>query len=109
MTGPNRFGRRSLWAAAALLAATLFTMVPLKPAAADNDGWGHHGYWRGGGWGQPYYRSSGSVYFYSAPSYGYYPPTYYQPYYGPPPVYYAPPPAYYGPPSLGFGVTIPFH
>ncbi|MEA2783323.1 MAG: hypothetical protein QOK29_4867 [Rhodospirillaceae bacterium] len=103
MSSFNRFARRmGLAATVAILAATAAT-VTSKPAAADNDDWGHRhhqrwkgdrGYWRGG------------VYVYAPP------PVYYAP---PPPVYYAPPPppVYYAPapvypaPGLSLGITLP--
>lgn len=100
MAGHRPNLRQIAQVAAVAVVAVTAAAVPLRPAAADDDGWGHRRWHGDGGW-----NGNAGVYFYSGPRYYYAPPP--PAYYAPPPVYYAPPPVYYGPPTLGFSINVP--
>ena len=93
MAKQNRIAAAAAMFAIALMAAS----VPLAPAQADNDHWGHNNWGSGGS----FYFNTGPGYYYTpAPTYYYAPPTYYYP----PPAYYYPAPSYG--PSFGFSVRV---
>ena len=103
MAGLNPLLHRMAQVAAVAVVAVTAAAVPLKPAAGDNDGWGHHRWQHS--YGDEGRNGGGGVYFYGGPSYYYAPPP--PVYYAPPPPYYAPPPVYYGSPSVGFSIEVP--